>query len=137
MDHSDLTKVRIDKWLWAARFYKTRSIAKQAIDGGKVRVNGDRTKPSKDIEVGALLTIRQGWEDKTVEVIALSEQRRGAPEAQKLYRETEESQTKREQRQEERKAFGSTVKTPTKPNTKERRQLQRIKRDILGPDDTD
>lgn len=132
---SSLAKVRIDKWLWAARFYKTRSIAKQAIDGGKVRVNGERTKPSKDIEVGMRLTIRQGWEDKTVEVIALSDQRKGAPEAQKLYNETAESLAKREQRQEERKAFGATAKTPTKPTTKERRQLQRIKRDILDSSD--
>ena len=126
-----MEKVRLDKWLWAARFYKTRSLAKQAIDGGKVRVNGDRPKASKEIENGVLITLRQGWEDKEVKVLALSDQRRGAPEAQKLYEETHDSVQKREKRALERKTYGATIKTPSKPNTKERRQLQRIKRDIL------
>ena len=126
-----INKVRIDKWLWAARFFKTRSLAKHAIEGGKVRADGERIKASKEIEIGVLLSIRQGWEEKIVEVIALSDQRRGAPEAQRLYRETEESVTRRLQRAEERKAYGATAKTPNKPNTKERRQLQRVKRDIL------
>ncbi len=126
-----MEKVRLDKWLWAARFYKTRSLAKQAIDGGKVRVNGDRPKASKEIENGVLITLRQGWEDKEVKVLALSDQRRGAPEAQKLYEETQDSIQQREKRALERKTYGATIKTPSKPNTKERRQLQRIKRDIL------
>jgi len=126
-----LTKVRIDKWLWAARFFKTRSLAKQAIDGGKVRANGERVKASKEIEVGVLLKIRQGWEEKIVEVIALSDQRRSAALAQALYCETEESIKQREMRADERKTFGATAKTPSKPTTKERRQLNRIKREIL------
>lgn len=130
----ELAKVRLDKWLWAARFFKTRSIAKQAVDGGKVRVNGDRAKASKDIECGMKLTIRKGWDDVTVEVFGLSEQRRGAPEAQKLYRETEESVDKRQLRTEERRAFGGSVRSDTKPTTKERRHLQRIKRAILDED---
>ncbi len=126
-----MEKVRLDKWLWAARFYKTRSLSKQAIDGGKIRVNGDRPKASKEIETGALITLRQGWEDKEVRVLMLSDQRRGAPEAQKLYEETAASVQQREKRALERKTYGATITTPSKPNTKERRQLQRIKRDLL------
>lgn len=133
---STLTKVRIDKWLWAARFFKTRSLAKQAIEGGKVRVNGDRAKASKEIGVGAALTIRQGWDDKVVDVIALSEHRKGATEAQLLYSETAESTEKREMRAEERRVGGANAKSATKPNTKERRLLQRVKRDILGESDS-
>lgn len=130
MEHT-LTKVRIDKWLWAARFFKTRSLAKQAVDSGKVRMDKDRVKASKEITCGTMLRIRQGWEEKTVEVLALSDQRRGAPEAQALYRETDESIAQREARASERKVFGATAKTPSKPTTKERRQLNRIKREIL------
>ena len=87
--------VRLDKWLWAARFFKTRSKAKDAIDGGKVRVNDIRGKPSKDVAVDDVLRIRQGWDEKTVTVRALSEQRRGATQAQQLYEETTESSEKR------------------------------------------
>ena len=79
----DAAKVRLDKWLWAARFYKTRAIAKAMIEGGKVHYDGQRAKCSKLVEVGARLQIRQGNEEKTIEVVALSDQRRGAPEAQK------------------------------------------------------
>ena len=126
-------KVRIDKWLWAARFFKTRSLAKQAIDGGKVHLNGQRVKASKDVEVGAKLTVRQGWDEKEIEVIALSDQRRGAPEAAKLYEETQDSIQKRKLNAEQRKAMGaSSQRSATKPNTKERRKLQQIKREILG-----
>ena len=71
------TKVRLDKWLWAARFYKTRSMAKQAIEGGKVHCNGARTKSSRDIEIGSVLEIRQGWDEKTVTVTALSDKQIG------------------------------------------------------------
>ena len=84
-------EVRLDKWLWAARFYKTRSIAKAMIEGGKVHYNGQRAKVSKAVEIGATIKLRQGNEEKEVEVLALSDQRRGAPEAQLLYQETEKS----------------------------------------------
>src|SRR5690554_6954201 len=80
-DQTNDGKVRLDKWLWAARFFKTRALAKEAIEGGKVRYNGARTKPGKVVEVGAELSIRQGWAERTVTVLGLSEQRRGAPEA--------------------------------------------------------
>jgi heat shock protein Hsp15 len=86
-----MNKVRIDKWLWAARFFKTRSLAKQAIDGGKIHLNGARVKASKDIEEGMTLQVRQGYDEREVLVLALSDQRRGAPEAAKLYQETQAS----------------------------------------------
>ena len=89
-------KLRLDKWLWAARFFKTRSLAKAAIEGGKVHLDGQRVKVSKEISVGDTLHIRQGWDEKVVEVKALSGQRRGAEQAQLLYEETEASIKKRE-----------------------------------------
>lgn len=90
-------EVRLDKWLWAARFYKTRSIAKAMIESGKVHYNNQRAKVSKIVEVGAMLKLRQGNEEKEIKIIALSDQRRGAPEAQLLYQETESSVKKREE----------------------------------------
>jgi|SRR5690554_3160032 len=121
-------KIRIDKWLWAARFFKTRSLAKQALDGGKVQVEGQRAKASREISEGMTLTIRQGYDDKTVVVLVLSDQRRGAPEAQKLYRETEDSIALRERRAAERKAgLGSFLVSDHRPNKKERRQIHRFR----------
>lgn len=129
---SSKAKIRIDKWLWAARFFKTRSQAKQAVEGGKVHLNGQRLKPSKDIEVGMTLTIRQGWDEKTVDIRVLSDQRRGAPEAATLYQETEESIKNRALKAEQRKALSSSdLHPPTKPSTKQRRQIHRFKRDNL------
>ena len=121
------TPVRIDKWLWAARFFKTRSLAKQAIEGGKIHCNGQRIKASKDITVGLTLTIRQDLDEKIVLVKALSDQRRGAPEAALLYEETEESKTTREKRVAERKAgLASFIISDHRPNKKERRQIHRF-----------
>lgn len=128
MNDTDLTKVRIDKWLWAARFFKTRSLAKQAIEGGKVQADGHKVKASKDLTLGTILRIRQGWDDKEVQVIGLSEQRRGAPEAMRLYCETEQSAAKRAENAAQRKAMGSTgVETDGRPNKKQRRQIHRFK----------
>lgn len=125
---SPANKVRLDKWLWAARFFKTRSLAKQAIEGGKVHYQGQRSKVSKDVEIGALLTIRQGWDEREVEIIALSDQRRGAPEAQRLYRETAESISRREQQAAERKASpGFGASNHDRPTKKQRRQIHRFK----------
>ncbi|WP_372864214.1 ribosome-associated heat shock protein Hsp15 [Spongiibacter sp.] len=122
-------RVRLDKWLWAARFYKTRSIAKQAVDGGKVHYNGARCKVSKDVEIGALLTLRTGWDEREIEVVALSDQRRGAPEAALLYRETASSIAKRERLAAERKALGPAagVLRSERPNKKQRRQIHRFR----------
>jgi ribosome-associated heat shock protein Hsp15 len=91
-----LEKCRLDKWLWAARFYKTRSIAVDAVDSGKVRVDGDRAKPAKEVKMGMLINIRNKELEIEVEVTGLSNIRRGAPEAALLYAETETSKTKRE-----------------------------------------
>ncbi len=89
-------KCRLDKWLWAARFFKTRSLATDAIDGGKVYVDGDRVKPAKEVRVGQVLYIRRKDFDMEVTVKALSVTRKGAPEAALLYDETQESVAKRE-----------------------------------------
>lgn len=130
------TKVRIDKWLWAARFFKTRSLAKEAIEGGKIHCEGQRIKASKEISVGLYLTIRQDLDEKIVLVKALSDVRRGAPEAALLYEETEESKLTREKRSAERKAgLASFIVSDHKPNKKERRQIHRFQRVNLDNDD--
>ena len=122
--------VRLDKWLWAARFYKTRSIARDMIDGGKVHYNGQRAKPSKIVEVGAMLTLRQGNEQKTIRVLAISDQRRTAREAEYLYQETLESITKRENIAQARKLNALTMPHPDRrPDKKERRTLIKFKYD--------
>lgn len=122
-------KVRLDKWLWAARFFKTRALAKKAIEGGKVHYNGERCKSSKMAETGAMLTLPQGWDELSVEIIALSDQRRGAPEAARLYRETSESIKKREEAAHKRKLLkGSTAAPDHRPNKKDRRMIHRFKR---------
>lgn len=119
-------RIRLDKWLWAARFFKTRSLAKHAIEGGKVHYNGARCKVSKEVEVNATLTIRQGYDEREVQVLSLSDQRRGAPQAQQLYQETEQSIRQRELRAAQRKAFGPGADL-IKPNKKQRRQIHRFK----------
>lgn len=121
-------KVRIDKWLWAARFFKTRSLAKEAIEGGKVHYNKQRCKPGKSVDIGAELTIRQGWFDKVVIVEGLSDRRKNASLAQELYRETEESKEKREKALAERKQAMSALPAPFKrPNKRDRRRIHRFK----------
>jgi len=124
-------KVRLDKWLWAARFFKTRSLAKGAIEGGKVHCAGQRVKAAKEIAIGEVLSVRQGFDTRDVQVTALSEQRRGAVEAALLYEETEASRAAREQRAAERKAGSAGFKPGDhKPSKKERRQLNKFK---IGP----
>jgi len=125
MSQSEDTKVRLDKWLWAARFYKTRAIAKQMIEGGKVHYNGQRAKCSKMAEIGAEITLRQGFDERVVVIKALSDQRRGAPEAQLLYEETPQSLAKREEAAANRKVLGGAGINPRhRPNKKERRQIR-------------
>ena len=125
---SDTQKVRLDKWLWAARFFKTRALAKSAIENGKVLIDGQKPKPSRVLETGLNLTIRQGYDEKTVLVLTLSEQRRSAPEAQTLYRETEQSIEAREKRAAERRAINQSTPKTLKPNKKQRRQIHRFVR---------
>ena len=128
MSASGLEKLRLDKWLWAARFFKTRSLAKAAIEGGKVHLGGQRVKVSREISVGDTLQIRQGWDEKVVVVKALSDQRRGAPEAQALYEETAQSVDKREAEAAARKAAGGMIDRPAnRPTKKQRRQIHQFK----------
>lgn len=121
-------KVRLDKWLWAARFFKTRTLAKEAIEGGKVQYNGQRTKPGKVVDMGANLIIRQGWVDKEVIVKGLSGQRKNATLAQTLYEETPESVVKREKELAERQALRASQPQPfRRPNKRDRRLIHRFK----------
>jgi len=129
MSEKDDGKVRLDKWLWAARFFKTRALAKAAIEGGKVHCKGERCKPSKEPKVGEELVIRAGFDERTVVIRALSAVRRGAPEAQLLYEETAESQVRREKAAAMRKAGALGVETDGRPSKKQRRDLQRFRSD--------
>lgn len=128
MSDAGLEKLRIDKWLWAARFFKTRTLAKAAIEGGKVQLDGQRVKVSREIAAGMSLRIRQGWDEREIIVQALSAQRRGAPEAQALYRETEESIAKREQTLQARKLAGGMSERPKgRPDKRARKQIHRFR----------
>ena len=121
-------KLRLDKWLWAARFFKTRSLAKAAIEGGKVQLGGQRVKVSREVNAGDTLHIRQGWDAKVVLVLSLSDQRRRAQEAQLLYEETAASIARREADSAARKAAGGMIDRPAhRPNKKQRRQIHRFK----------
>jgi ribosome-associated heat shock protein Hsp15 len=126
---SYMEKIRIDKWLWAARFFKTRSLAKQAIEGGKIHCDGQRVKASKDIVVNTQLTIRHGWDEKTITVLVLSDKRRGAPEAATLYEETADSIEKRAKNEIQRKLLKSAsgLQTDSRPTKKQRRQIHQFK----------
>jgi len=129
MSEKDDGKVRLDKWLWAARFFKTRALAKAAIEGGKVHCKGERCKPSKEPKVGDELVIRAGLDERTVVIRALSAVRRGAPEAQQLYEETAESLARRENAAAMRKAGALGMETDGRPSKKQRRALQRFRSD--------
>jgi len=121
-------KLRLDKWLWAARFFKTRSLAKAAIEGGKVRLGGQRVKVSREIGVNDTLQIRQGWDEREVVVRGLSDQRRGAPEARRLFEETAQSIARREAEAAARKAAGGMMERPLRrPSKRQRRQIHRFR----------
>ncbi|MCF4176179.1 ribosome-associated heat shock protein Hsp15 [Vibrio sp. McD22-P3] len=124
---SEEKAVRLDKWLWAARFYKTRSIARNMVDGGKVHYNGQRSKPSKIVELGAVIALRQGNEEKTVTIERILDQRRGAPEAQTLYSETSESIAKREDNALRRKLNAHNPSPERRPDKKQRRDIIKFK----------
>ena len=122
------SKVRIDKWLWAARFFKTRSLAKSAIEGGKVQLAGQKLKVSREVAPGDILRIRQGWDEREVTVIATSEQRRAAPIAQTLYQETQSSVERRTRAAEARKAAGTLARPSQRPGKHERKALERLRK---------
>jgi ribosome-associated heat shock protein Hsp15 len=121
-----MVKVRLDKWLWAARFFKNRALAKTAIDTGKIHIDGQKAKPSRMVEATNTLTIRQGDVEKTVRIITACEHRRGAPEAQLLYEETGSSIEAREKKSAEQRAFHGSTPASTRPNKKQRRQIHRF-----------
>ncbi len=123
-------KLRIDKWLWAARFFKTRSLAADAVETGKVQVNGARAKPAKALATGDTLSIRLGPYQHVLEVLALSGKRGPASEAQKLYRETEESRTRRAALALELKAQPQPTDQKGRPTKKDRREMEQIKKGV-------
>ncbi len=126
VDKNTDSNVRLDKWLWAARFYRTRALAKQAVKGGKVHYEGAKAKCSCVVEVDAKITIRQGPEEKTILVQAISGSRKGAPEAALLYSETAASEKARSDLTAGRKAMVQTSISDGKPTKKQRRDQQRF-----------
>ncbi len=125
------SSIRLDKWLWAARFFKTRTIAKQMIDGGKVFYNGQRTKSGKAVVIGDSVKIRQGFDEREVKVIALADKRRDATFAQTLYEETEQSIETREKNSLARQqGILLSPASDTKPDKKQRRKLREFKERI-------
>ena len=123
-----MERLRIDKWLWAARFFKTRSIAKTAFEGGKVHIDGPRVKVSREIGVGDIVMVKQGWDEKEIEVMALSDRRGPASEAQQLYAETERSLARRAKEAEARKAAGAMARPAQRPGKHERKALERLRK---------
>lgn len=127
MKEKPVEAVRLDKWLWAARIYKTRALAREMIEGGKVHYNGQRSKPGKVVELNATLLLR-GNDERTIVVKGITEQRRPASEAVALYEETAESIEKREKMALARKMNALTMPHPDRrPDKKERRDLMRFK----------
>ncbi|HEX9714728.1 MAG TPA: S4 domain-containing protein [Desulfurivibrionaceae bacterium] len=121
------SQVRLDKWLWAARFFKTRAQASQAVAGGKVQVGGLRVKPSRLVAVGDGVRIQKEQEEFVIVVLAVSDQRRGAPEAQLLYEETPESITARAQARETRRLLRvAGAGPPGRPGKRDRRLIRRF-----------
>lgn len=123
--------VRIDKWLWAARFFKTRALAREAISGGKVHLNGYRVKPGRALKPGDSLRVQRGEEEYTINVIEISTRRGPATVAQLLYAETEESRLAREVQLEQRKLerLQNTTRV-RRPDKRQRRKLVRFKQDF-------
>ncbi|MGE4112426.1 MAG: RNA-binding S4 domain-containing protein [Burkholderiales bacterium] len=120
--------VRIDKWLWAARFFKTRAAAQQAVDGGKVRLNGERIKPAKEVRPGDTLLIHIGAYEWVVKVAGLSDKRGSATVARTLYAEDEASRLRREEQSALRKfAADPAQDRHGRPTKRERRQLERFR----------
>lgn len=128
LTNQNITSVRLDRWLWAARFFKTRALSKQAIEGGKVQLAGQRSKPSKLLISGEELSIRRGHEMQTVIVVLLSEKRGPAKFAQKMYQETNESILLRKKASELREIqFLSEIPPTGKPDKRQRRQIHQFK----------
>lgn len=123
--------MRLDKWLWAARFFKTRALASEAVEGGKVHLNGQRTKPGKNVKTGSQLQIHKGGLEWQIEVMVLPAQRRPASEAQGFYSEDEASRQRREDAVAALRAArqATPLQTPSKPSKRDRRLIHRFKQD--------
>lgn len=121
--------MRLDKWLWCARFYKTRSLATEEITKGRVTVNGQPAKPARELRPGDRVCLRQGWMERTVQVLGLSAMRGPAPVAQQLYAETPESIAAREKAQEQRRLAPEPAATLAegRPTKRDRRQIDRAR----------
>ncbi|MDN3490467.1 ribosome-associated heat shock protein Hsp15 [Pseudoalteromonas sp. APC 3694] len=127
-ENADALKVRLDKWLWAARFYKTRAIAREMVQGGKVHYNGQRSKASKIVEIGAVIKLAQGVDEKTITVLNILEKRQSAPIAQTMYQESDANIAKREENSIARKNNSFFAPHPDKkPDKKQRRELLKMK----------
>jgi ribosome-associated heat shock protein Hsp15 len=126
-------RIRVDKWLWAARFYKTRALAAEAIAGGKVQVNGERVKRAKALQIGDEVRIRQGPYEHSIVVRRLSDRRGPAAQAAELYEETPESRAAREQLALQLKTLHSMfVPEKGRPTKKDRREIEKLKRRMDG-----
>lgn len=127
-DPDESKSVRLDKWLWAARFYKTRSMARDAVQSGKVQYNGQRSKPGKIVELGASIKVPQGFDLKDLVVLQVKEQRLGAPLAQLMYEETQASEMLRASNVEARKLSAFHSPRPDhRPDKKQRRKIIQFK----------
>ena len=125
--HTDTAKLRVDKWLWAARFFKTRSLAAQAVEGGKVKLDGQRVKPAKEIRQGDVLAIYVGDHEWVVTVRALSARRGPAEEARKLYEESADSQARRQAQAAMRRVQAEpAAQMHGRPTKRDRRRLGRF-----------
>jgi len=126
---TEITQVRLDKWLWASRFFKTRKDAVEAINGGKIHLNGARVKPARNVQVNDQLNITRNNEKYVVTVEGLNDKRRPAKEASLLYSESEESTQARETEREIRRLNNASIAMPkTKPNKKQRRDIDKFRR---------
>jgi len=122
-----MKKLRVDKWLWAARFFKTRAVASKAVDGGKVHVNGQRVKSSRPIQVGDRLDITRGQIQAVVNIVGLSDKRGPAKIAATLYEETPESISQRELKSQQRKLLNASMpRSSGKPDKHQRREIRKV-----------
>ncbi len=128
MSESDTGRVRLDRWLWAARFFKTRALASEAVSGGKVHFEGQRVKPARAVRIGDCYEVQRGFERFEILVTALSARRGSATDAQLLYRETEASSLRRDQEREQRRlAALARPRTEGRPSKQQRRQIHRFR----------
>ena len=120
-------KIRVDKWLWAARFFKTRAVAADAVNGGKVHVNGQRVKSSRPVQVGDQLEITRGQVQSVIDILKLNDKRGSAKVAQFLYQETPESIEERELKSQQRKLLNASMpKSQGKPDKHQRREIRKV-----------